>query len=300
MTETIATFVRTRAITQTKETEENDMKQTVKKITSLVLVLALSLVFLPLRADASTISAEKNTETSQTLFRAQGNEISSAVRAELKKRDITVTDDTVVEIVSLGDGKGTAIKVLNSDGNTATAAVLTAIDDEGQPKIFTAADIEQTRYSGGGNATENPFNNTFSVKFMVSFNYYSHGGYTRCLIRPLTAMYIYFDPDQIYTVRALNMDYVCSGIEYTKSGNTYASTGTGQMSHIISISQSTPSRNTYYSNNNNPYPSNKAIYQLGDPGGHQNIVYAYSVIRNSDGKVFTYHNDTDLRLNFPN
>lgn len=36
------------------------MKQTVKKITSLVLVLALSLVFLPLRADASTFSEDRS------------------------------------------------------------------------------------------------------------------------------------------------------------------------------------------------------------------------------------------------
>ena len=281
------------------------MKQTVKKITSLVLVLALSLVFLPLRADASTVSQEKNTTASKTLFRAQGNQISSAVCAELEKRDIQVKEDTVVKIISLGSGKGTAIQAINRDGNTATVATLTAIDEEGQPKVFTAADMAQTRGAGGGNDTVNPFNNTFSITFLVSFNCYIYTPYTYFvyeMIQPQTAMFRYSDNNQLYTVKGITMEYICSGVIYNIDDNeniTPLSNGNIQHVHTITVSKTNPARNTYYSNNNNPYDSNRVLYLGAEPGGHQWVDYALVVVRKSDNKQITIEDYTDLNFNFP-
>ncbi len=277
------------------------MKQTVKKITSLVLVLALSLVFLPLRADASTVSQEKNTAASQTLFRAQGNQISSAVCAELEKRNIEVNEDTVIKLVSLGSGKGIAIQAFNKVGNTVTMATLTAIDEEGAPKLFTAADMAQTRSAGGGNNTVNPFNNTFSITFLVSFNYFSTNGLVPDLIQPQTAMFLYSDDNQLYTVNSMRMEYSCTGVPYTKSGSTFTppSSGYNQKTHTITVSRTNPNRNTYYSNNNNPYPSNKALFLGGSPGGDQWIDYILVVVRKSDNKQITIDDYALLTFNYP-
>ena len=266
------------------------MKQTVKKITSLVLVLALSLVFLPLRADASTVSQEKNTAASQTLFRAQGNQISSDVCAELEKRNIEVKENTVIKLVSLGSGKGTAIQAFNRVGNTVTMAALTAIDEEGNPKLFTAADMAQTRGSGGDSISESPFNNSFSMTFMISFNYYSTVNYNYACIQPLTAMYIYYDSNQLYTVKNLKMDYDCTGLRYKKSAsNSYyepETTGTtSTYTHRITVNKANPNRSTYYANNNDPYTTNRALCQCGDIYGVQDMTYYLSYVRNSDNKT---------------
>lgn len=252
------------------------------------LILSLLFVCAPLNVSASAADEKAELIKDMDGGRAEivdvlcGNQISDVMCEELGKRNIFVDDDTLVELVRTDSGDATAVVFTNTDGDMISKSILVAVAEDGQLRPFAASDLS------GGSATVDPFDDSFYIVFMVSFYAYQYSTDWQGIVQPQTAMFIYHDPDRLYTVKRLVMNYDCYGVGGYFDGTTFTPI-TGPLDnyhHRITVNRVNPDRSTYYSTTN-PISSNMAIQLFFEPGGLQQVAYTITVVRNSDQSEIT-------------
>lgn len=262
----------------------------IKKIISLLMIVVFVLmVFVPATVSAqeekdAPLTEELMAKSENVLYSVRGEQASLKLYNELTSRNIEVKEDTLIEVVTMNNQEGTAILATNTEGSLITRSALMGIKEDGQLKAFSDAEIAALRTDlHGGNATIDPFDDTFTFVFIATFYAYWYNHDSEGLVQPQTAMYIYYDPDSLYTVSSFSMEYRCAGVEgYFDGTNFTAISGPLETyTYSIPISQTMPRKNTYYSNND-PINANKAVMVAFEPGGHQYIHFDLRVVRKDD------------------
>lgn len=268
----------------------------------MVFVMAFAL-FAPAAVQASQLQHASNTvketyltPSDGTLLSARGSELSTTMYAALTKRNVEINNDTLVEIKSTGKG-ASAVVSTNVEGTLVTKNVLLAIDEDGQAKTFTQKEIASLRNLDGGEATIDPFDNSFTVLFIVSFYGYHHGGDPLGIVQPQTAMFLYSDTNDHYDVVNINMTYRCMGIEGTFVNGVFTDiTGPQEIySYNIAVSKTGANENTYYSRNR-PISSGKAVKVHYEPGGVQKVDYVVGVRETATSPLQEVEDFIDLQL----
>lgn len=273
------------------------MLKSIIKLTGLLLVFMMVIgMIAPAPVAAAIMENETVGVNDPVAYRELGCNISLSVQEYLKNYNICVKDDTMIEICDLGEGKGSALYATDVDGDLITKSVFMAVGEDGRLKPFSEQDIAlAARELSGGNATINPFDDSFQVVFMVSYYAYTYNTDTEGIVQPQTAMFQYKDPSNLYTISRLTMHYDCYGIEGNFNGTTFTdiTEPLDGYRYRITKTQYNPSRNTYYSKNS-PISSGKAIKLFYDPGGLQEVSYTIVGVRNSDGATINITDDIPL------
>lgn len=204
------------------------MLKKLQKITSLLLVTALAvLAFTPTTVGAIIPGEDSYSCDQQVVYSSLGSNTSANLRNNLANYNIAVKNDTVLEIVQNSD-EGTMLYATNTDGALITKSVLMAIGDDGKLQSFTEEDIAAASANlSGGNATVNPFNDSFQIVFMVSYYAYPYSTDSEGIVQPQTAMFLYKDASNLYTISSLTMQTLrfsplpvfcgCSGLFHSRS-----------------------------------------------------------------------------------
>ncbi|MBR3979154.1 MAG: hypothetical protein IKJ94_05990 [Oscillospiraceae bacterium] len=265
------------------------MLKNLRKITSLLLVMTLVVLFFgPASANAATIGASNDKKDAQVIYRAVGSSVSAKMRESLSDFSISVKENTELEIVKAKDEEGTILYATTREGALVTQSALMAIGDNGELKTFTAEDVvtASSNFYGEG-ADVNPFNNSFQISFSVSFYAYSYGSDRYGIIRPKLAMFMYKDPNNLYTISELVMNYDCYGVlgEFDGTNIDTSISDDGEVTRYrITKAQTNPARNTYYSRTRE-IASNRALLMYGGDC-MQEIAYTLVGVRNSTGASF--------------
>lgn len=235
------------------------MTKMIRRITSLLLTLVLTLlVFVPTAVSASGVAqmeaaAKKYlTPSDGALFSVKGKNLSKEMYEILTAKSMTINDDTLIELVTIGANEATVLVATNTDGGLVTRNILMGIGEDGKPIAYTAAELDPF-YMSGGNAMVDPFDDSLQITFLISFYAHGYAGYSMGAAQPQVAMFIYNDDSNSYNVSYLSMTYICTGTKgYFDANDNFVSL-TGPLdyfSHRISVSQTNPRRNSYYSASN--------------------------------------------------
>lgn len=220
---------------------------------------------------AETVALKALMPSEDALLSVTGKQIPSNLNQALSVRNIKITDNTLIEIVEVGSCNATAIVATNIEGCEIFKNIIMAVDEDGEFQSLTDAEIAVLASSlHGGNATDYPFRNSFEIIFAVSFNAYGYSSDPIGLVQPQTAMFIYFDEDELYDVGSISMTYGCSGIEgYYTNGNFDAITEAGEFfRYDINLYRGYPNPRSYYSASGN-FPSDRVILTTsGADSGH--------------------------------
>lgn len=266
------------------------MLKKLRMMTSLLLVLTLIvLAFGPTSANAATIGTSGDKKEAQVIYRAAGSSISENMRESLLGYSIPVKENTELKIVKAKNEEGTILYATTREGALVTQSTLMAIGDDGKLKSFTAEDVVAASSNlDGENSVVNPFNDSLQITFAVSFYAYYYGSDHRGILQPQTAMFIYQDPNNLYTINRLIMNYDCYGHLEDFDGTNIDPDDIewdDVFKYTITKSQNNPARNTYYSNTKDfrqQHPG-KAMVMLYEADSMQEVVYRLVGVRNSTG-----------------
>ena len=267
------------------------MLKNLRKITSLLLVLTLVvLVYGPAAVSAEAIGASSDKKAQSVVYQAVGSSISADMRKSLSSYDIPVKADTKLEIVKAKDEEGTILYATTREGALITQSALMAIGDDGQLKAFSAEDVAAASSNLDGEySVVNPFNDSLQITFTVSFYAYNYGGDHRGILQPQTAMFMYKDPNNLYTIRRLIMNYDCYGFKEDFDGTSIdpddIELNEAPFHYRITKSQNNPARNTYYSKTKDfrDYYPGQALVMFYGNDCMQEVVYRLTGVKNSTG-----------------
>ena len=280
------------------------LKNTISILLSVVLVVCLLSPTIVSAAEAQRAEAaifEALSPSKDALFSTSGKLLSAGLRQAFTARNIKITDNTLIEFVGAANHNATAIVITNVEGFQITKCLIMAIDENGEYQSLSDAEIADLTSSqrGGGAALVAPFGDSLEIDFMVSFNAYVYAGYWYGLVQPQTAMFIYYDDNDLYDVSSISMTYGCSGIEgYYTNGNFQGITGPLDFfRYDIDVYRNNPAPNSYYSTSD-PFPSNKAIMMTSGPNGAGAHFVEYTIVayRKSNNKRVTIEDSTFLDL----
>lgn len=270
------------------------MLNLLRKIASFTLIVALLVI--PVAAKEVVLTEDSILRSPRVTYSELGCNTSINLRESLASYNISVKNNTLVEIMETADGTGTMLCATDTSDTLITKSVFLAVDETGSLESFTEEEVAAISTSlSGGNATVNPFNDSFQIVFMVSYYAYPLGFDSEGYVQPQTAMFIYKDPNHLYTISNITMRYDCYGIEGYFDGSTFTAI-TGPLDsyrYRIYKSQSNPNRNTNYSTHN-PIASTKAIQLYYSPGGMQVVSFSITGVRNSTGASINITNEIPL------
>lgn len=275
------------------------MVNKMRKITSIFMVAVLAVLFFaPVKASAVVPGEDSYVGREKVIFSEIGKNTSTNLRNVLEDYNISVKRDTLLEIVQSSDGDGTVLYATDVDGELITKSVLMAVGEDGNLQSFTEEDIAAAAGDLlGGSATVNPFSNSFQIVFTVSFYAYPHSSDTLGIVRPKTAMFIYMDANNLYTLSKLTMHYDCWGDSGYFDGDDFVVTS-GPLDgyrYRITKSQTNPNRNTYYSRTNELEFPYAVLVDYYPDGGHV-VTYTIVGVRNSNGTAVNITREVPLTL----
>lgn len=246
------------------------------KILSLVLSIALLLISAaPFTVNAfDSINMDDNAElitpSDNAIYSVWGNAAPASLCQELTALNVTVTANTLIEILPLTSGSGTALTVTNASNSTIIKDFIFGLGDNGHFSEILPIDDGTAELMAGTNIG---YPDDMSlVKASAVYNIvYSDTQYlpTGALYQPLGSYFFYY-ADGVHDVTYVHVDYTCIGFEYTYPG-LEALSGNIPTSYHAPITKYNPVSNAIYSNTN-AYPSNKAL-QLNPPLGAVQTLY---------------------------
>ena len=198
----------------------------------------------------------------------------------LFERGITINDSSVLEAISIKDVKeteyATGLCVTTRIDNQIIKQTLMLMNDNGTPIDLS---VERLSRATGSATYIDDIGGYFGVTGYAVYDVYYDSNSTS-YIHP-TAAYFMYTKRKTCTVSTMTVAYSCSGEKYTYPG--FVDTG-NTVTHTITVSKSSPSPNTVYSNYSNPFSSSYCIYIAGAWGG-QVIRFSYTV----NGSSNTYY-----------
>lgn len=241
-----------------------------RRITSLFLTAALVLVaFAPSAVSASETKqleeARENflTASDNALDSVRGVQADKQLTSALAAYNVTVKDDTLLEVLPAGDGKGgTILSITNASGSEGEKVLLMAVNEDGNiqaPSLSKVKSAAETRTNTGDSDSVYPFNDSMVLTFLINYNGYSSGTVANTFVQPQTAMFIYYKNSSNITLTHIHMDYGAFGTEYTYPGLQPVGSAIDYVTHhvIVDIANNLKPR-TYYSANN-PYRPDRVI-----------------------------------------
>lgn len=268
------------------------MNKTYKRFASIMMVLVVMVVSMVPYAAGAELTVSENTvdqyllASSNAIVSTKGANLYTELHDILIERNVTVRDNTLVELIALGSKDALALVATNVDGDLVTKNIFMGLDENGQ---LISANTATTRDLSGGFAIIDPFDDSFVLDFTISFKARGYGGYAIGAVQPQSAMFIYYDNSNLYSISKITTTYVCSGAKgYFDSNGSFVSL-TGPLEHYtheITVSKTNPNRNAYYSASN---PMNTYYILIngaaagGQTGAHI-LEYTIEGVRNSNGR----------------
>lgn len=258
-----------------------------KRITGLFMAFTVAfLLFAPIVAQASEIQRaeaavkeEFLSKSEDALFSACGAELSAGMRTVMTERNMTIKDDTRVELLSTGSDNATAIVVTNVEGNLVTKGIWMGMDDEGEMISLASSEAAARNVVGGVSGSQRPFGNSLEIVFYASYKAYSYGTDAHGIIQPQTLMFMYYDDDDLYGQVDVNSKYSCYGVEGYYSNGVFTPVSSNPLeryAYNISLIQTNANARTYYSKTK-AMSSGRAILMYDGIGGGHDVEYTITV-----------------------
>lgn len=265
------------------------MLKKIRKLISLlmagVLIMLLcmpSVVGIAEAAQIEELAAGLVMESENALCSVRGTQAPDELSNSLKNYDITIKDDTLIEVFpATTDGGNQVLAVTNTNGAEIEKTLVMSYGE--------VTEIYEEDYTGGSWEVE-PFNDSFVLLMMVSYNMFETDLLYSFYYQPVNVMFIYYEPNQAYIVENITVDYMCWGFEFeidrnpvtdAIEGYTALTSGMETYEHHIIIDRDSPNRRTYYSGNN-PYNTERAIDPNVDMFGSHIIHFEADLVRVSD------------------
>ena len=237
------------------------MLKKIKYFTSILMVVALVMLCLaPSASAANALEDQKEAVKVQStaLYTMKGSQLSTSAAASLKSHGVTVSADTVIEIVPTKIARGhNALRVTNLNGITVETCEFIAFDADGEPKAAVQpAALRSISDYGVSDSIDLLFNG--SLVFMWDVAYDRYGNQSRIFYRPTFVQMKCLNSGG-HSVSYMVAQYICGGSPHTYPGFVDLGDNTGYGSEFTMIVETNnPVHNQYYYNMRG-YPENRVI-----------------------------------------
>ena len=243
------------------------MLRNTRKFTSLFLAATLILVlFSPVPVNAT----ESESTQTAVLHNAYGSEISESLHKKLTAYGVTVTDNTLLQVIASGSGSGTkALLVTNTEASRVKKELLMVYNTASESQPIIPPSPEASLMSSGYGGEMDIFHDDSVVfSWAVLYDIENLDSY----VRPLHAQFVcYFDKTR-YSITDAEMLYATNGYECDNQYNPIDGRPWYQehveYEHVIEISRDTVLPRTYQTNSN-AYRADRLI--CISPGGHHTV-----------------------------
>lgn len=230
-----------------------------RRITGLFVAVVMAfLPFAPIAVQANDYKFQDDMKnilkpSPNAVYSVRGTNISDSIKQKFSNYSVTINDNTLFEVVPLGDCEtGDAVVITNVNNNVITQSRFMAVDENLQYKSFTN-NVNTTRDINDGDSYTETLNNSLVIQILVAFNSYDNGYLQDYFIQPKNVMMIYYDDDNMYNVTLAEIYYECNGYKYKNDANDedhdgiiYEDMGT-YVEHSIPLIKNNPNPRTYYS-----------------------------------------------------
>ncbi len=251
---------------------------------ALSFVLSLVMGFSVLTVSASAAQKPDGSPAQET-FSIKGRQASSAMVEMLEEEGITVTEDTVIELVPLsstesgiaplssdGGNDGSALVIINKEGTKVTKDVLALVAADGTGFVDMSAAVAR-----GGNSHDFEITGKVMIHGTAVYNQYEDDWY---LFTHPEGVKVKYTKYNTCNVSNISMVYICSGASYSYPDFKFVA---NTVDYSIRVSKASPVAGTTYSKSQ-PYRSDRVIYTGAgstSPGNH--LTYTAEI----DGKTYS-------------
>lgn len=232
------------------------MKRSIKLMGILLSFVLLFSIVAPLTVNAvgGAYGEEKTISSSQKmLYRVKGMAVPDGLRRELASMNVAVNNDTLIEIIRMESGTGSAVVITNTNETTVSKDIIFGVEDDGQ--IATIQPVhESSAMTRAGYHTWFSDDCLSLVKATAVYNIlytdYIDLGYGQpvgCfpIYQPQGVYFFYYD-NGVNDVTYVKIVYSCQGILCTYPDKTPID-GTIPISYPIPVEKRNPNPNTIYS-----------------------------------------------------
>jgi len=227
------------------------MKKFIRSIICATMAITLSascLIVLPAQASAQA------SMPAQAQSRFTGKECTAAFYSNVTSMGISVTDNTVFEVVTSNTRSGAnALIVTNTNNNEVTKDILMALDEQGARKTISvvAEADEGDDENNDVPVVEKRFRYGMDIfddaSFVFQVTALFDSTHNLLFVRPRYLQIICrYDPNDDFTVTDVRVEYATEG--YPCNNDTSLADGDNLYLHSMVISKSTVNANSYYSN----------------------------------------------------
>ena len=241
------------------------------KLLSLFLSVTMVLISaVPFAAHASQYSFESNNSSispapDNVLYSVHGSSAPIALQQELAALNIHTADNTLIEVVSLEKGDGTALVVTNSTDDTVMKDIIFALDGNGQigsiQPIEDSTVMPRSGYSEWFPNDSNALVRATAVYEIVYEDEIDVGGEILLVgprYQPTGVYFIYYQSASTNEVATyVSVNYACVGFLYTYPGGTPINASSLTYRNTT-VEKSNPASNTIYQKMSN-FPTSQAI-----------------------------------------
>lgn len=232
------------------------MKRSIKLMGILLSFALLFSIVTPLTVNAvgGAYNEEKTIPSSQkTLYSAKGSAVPDSLYRELATMNVTVNSDTLIEIIQMDSGTGSALVVTNINETTVSKDIIFGVEEDGQVTTIQPVD-ESSAMTRAGYHTWFSDDCLSLVKATAVYNILyiermdiGYGQYIEWspLYQPQGVYFFYYD-NGVNEVTYIEVLYVCQGVHCTYPDKTPID-GTIPIAHPIVVAKRNPNSNTIYS-----------------------------------------------------
>ncbi len=232
------------------------MKRSIKLMRILLSFALLFSIVTPLtvNAEGGAYNEEKTIPSSQkTLYSVKGSAVPDSLHRELATMNVIVNSDTLVEIIRMDSGTGSALVVTNINEATVSKDIIFGVEEDGQVATIQPVD-ESSAMTRAGYHTWFSDDCLSLVKVTAVYNILyidrmdlGNGMYYELtpLYQPQGVYFFYYD-NGVNDVAYVEVLYTCQGIHCTYPDKTPIN-GTMPISYPIVVAKRNPNSNTIYS-----------------------------------------------------
>lgn len=253
------------------------MKTLVRK--SVACILLFTYVFLLPQAMAYAVpSASKDAQP--TVLYTDKNEVICADLVQIiNTMGVKINEKTEITFTSIESrSNASAIVITNTAGNLVTKDIIFSLDQDGNIDNLRAYNADVVAKSTrDGQSVDHTYNGKIAIRGTAVYNVKRHQ-YSD-YYQPIGVFFIY-EKLSSCDVGYIEVEYDCSGFEYTYPGFEYIGTGNAVADiygHIINVRKNNPSENTIY-DKTAAYRTDRVIWaDTGRPNPGQYLSFEYQV-----------------------
>lgn len=235
------------------------------------------------------------TPSKNALYGIYGNHMTVAEKRAFKKYGVSIAENTLVEYIGMKSANvPVGVVITQQDNEALSKTLLMSVAQDGEILPITLPVDETASARGGANVSKDIFRDGSLVfQIAIQYNGFTNGYLTEQYFQPISALFIYYKNSGSYNVQEIELEYVCSGNQYTYPEYIAVDTHIPRFTHTIAISKSAPEASRVYSRNN-PYRTDRVIFILSSGiTGH-----AVSLTPKINGSYYDYVWDvTQMNVN---